>query len=168
MLAPMNKMLNTKLWWTRKETIYLVVHTLFTLSLLLCDSFHKRENTWYYTLSNSPIIVLIVVAVTFNIIHKAFIIKGLWIIKEWQKWQEKRMDSIGGGWEGRVDSDDSNKGCECGLDKFVRFLYTYQKQKGDVESHYVGSGHILLLFNPYMIQPYTRQMRQYISLKGRR
>ena len=52
----------------------------------------------------------------------------------------------------RVDSDDSNKGCECGLDKFVRFLYTYQKQKGDVESHYVGSGHILLLFNPYMIQ----------------
>lgn len=62
------------------------------------------------------------------------------------------MDSIGGRGEEQVDSDDSNKGCECSLDKFVRFLYTYQIQKRDVVSHYVGSSHILLLFNPYMIQ----------------
>ena len=27
----------------------------------------------------------------------------------------------------RVDSDDSNKGGGCGLDKFVRFLYANQK-----------------------------------------
>ena len=44
------------------------------------------------------------------------------------------------------------KGGGYGLDRFVRFLYTNQIQKGDVGNHYVGSGHILFLFNPYMIQ----------------
>jgi len=45
----------------------------------------------------------------------------------------------------RVDSDDSNKGCGYGLVRFVRFLYTYQIQKGDVVKYRKGMWGAIML-----------------------